>query len=145
MMQATTRMLLRLDPPFLFLLYFLSVFLLVMWSSCDHFCDYCSCDVNCSITSIVCDPLSKWHHCPYSLRVDFCILRYNNAIRALPHSHPLPLPSQGICSKAPDCLSGYHSHQELPKSSLDLVLRTLEPFTQCLSDNLTHVGWTSLL
>ena len=54
---------LRIGPPFLFLLYFLFTYM-----SCDHHVitsvtivqvTYCPCDVHCSF-----DPLSRWHHCP---------------------------------------------------------------------------------
>ena len=153
-------------PPFS-LFYFL-YFFLIMWSSCDHFVIYCSCDVYCSVTSIVLWPIvqsdsivpvmsivlvtplfsitistsSLW---PYSLRLDFLYRMVHRAIRVpFPHSSLVPS-TQGICSKAPDCLSSYHLSSELIKSSLDLILRTLKPFTQCLGDNLTHIGWTSLL
>ena len=124
--------LLWIGPHFLFF-YFLYSFS-VMWSSCDHFVTYCSCDIHCSITSIVLWPIvqndsivpvmpivlvtllfsftistsSLW---PYSLRLDFLYLMVLRAIRALSPTHPLSLSSQGICSKAPDCQSGYHSHQ----------------------------------
>ena len=44
---------------------------------------------------------------PYSLRLDFCILRYRLAIRALfPTLIPLSSRLKVICSKASDCLSG---------------------------------------
>ena len=44
---------------------------------------------------------------PYSLRLDFCILWYRQAIRALsPLSFPCPSCLKVIHSKASDCLSG---------------------------------------
>ena len=72
-------------------------YLLVMWSSCDHFVTYCSCDIYCSVMSIVLWPIvqadsivpvmpiilvillfsftistsSIW---PYTLRLDFLYL-----------------------------------------------------------------------
>ena len=86
-------------------LYFLNSFL-VMWLSCDHIVTHCSSDIYCSVTSIVLWPIvqgdsivpgtpivlvtllfsftistdSLW---PYSLRLDFCILWYRQAIRVL--------------------------------------------------------------
>ena len=83
------------NPHFLF--FYLLYLFLVMWSSCDHIVTHCSCDVYCSVTSIVLWPIvqgdsivpvtliipvtllfsftistsSLW---PYSLRLDFCIL-----------------------------------------------------------------------
>ena len=68
---------------------------------------------------------------PYSLRLDFLYLMVHRAIRPPFLTHPLSLPSQGIHSKAPDCLSSYHSHQKLSKSSLDLVLRSWNLSLQC--------------
>ena len=90
---------------FFTLLYFDDSFL-VMWSSCDHIVTHCTCDGYCSVMSIVLWPIvqgdsivpvtpivlvtllfsftistsSLW---PYSLRLDFCILRYRQAIRVL--------------------------------------------------------------
>ena len=61
-----------------------------------------------------------------------------------PHSHLLSLPFQDIRSKASDCLSGYHSHQKLPKSSSDLVLRTRTLLLSVSVNDLIHVRWTSL-
>ena len=84
---------------------FITLFLF-MWSSCVHIVTYCSSDIYCSVTSIVLWPIvqgdsivpvtvivlvtqlfsftisigSLW---PYSLRLDFCILRYRQAIRVL--------------------------------------------------------------
>ena len=112
--------LLRISPHFFSLLTFTSLWLIschviVMWSHSDLLC----CDGYCSITSIVLWPIvqgdsivpvtsivsvtllfsftistsSLW---PYSLRLDFCILRYRQAIRVLSHSHPpCPFLSQG--------------------------------------------------
>ena len=77
---------------------------------------------------------------PYSLRLDFCILRYRQAIRVLSPLLSLVPPSEDIHSKASDCLSGYHSHQELPKSSLDIVLRTRTLELSVLVNDLTHIG-----
>ena len=69
-----------------------------------HYCssDYCSLWLYCSVTLIVLVTLlfsftistsSFW---PYSLRLDFCILQYRRAIRALsPLSSPCPFLSQG--------------------------------------------------
>ena len=108
---------------------------LVMWSSCDHIVTHCSCDVYCSVMSIVLWPIvqgdsivpvmaivavtllfsitistsSLW---PYSLRLDFCILQYRQAIRVLFPLSSLVPSTQGICSKAPDCLSSYHLSSE---------------------------------
>ena len=116
---------------------------------------YCPCDMYCSCLLIghhcLSDLLSRWHYCPcdgyclvpllfsitirttslwpYSLRLGFLYLTVHRAIRALYPLSSLVSSSQGIHSKAPDCLSSYHSHQELSKSSSDLVLRTQEPFS----------------
>ena len=104
--------LLQIDPHFLFLyfLYFLSCHVIVMWSLCDLL----SCDIYCSVMSIVLWPIvqgdsivpvtpivlvtllfsftistsSLW---PYSLRPDFLYLMVLRAIRALFPTHPLPL------------------------------------------------------
>ena len=118
-------------PPFSFsltLLYFVDSFL-VMWSSYDHIVTHCTCDGYCPVTSIVLWPIvqgdsivpataivlvtllfyftistsSLWL---YSLRLDFCILRYRRAIRALiPTLIPCPV-SRLFALKASDCLSG---------------------------------------
>ena len=48
----------------------------------------------------------------YSLRLDFLYLTVHRAIRSpFPHSSLVPS-TQGICSKAFDCLSGYHLSSE---------------------------------
>ena len=80
-----------IQPPFSFYFTFCISFS-VTWSSCNHFVTYCSCDVYCSVTSIVLWPIvwgdsmvpvttivlvtivllySLW---PYDLRLDFCVL-----------------------------------------------------------------------
>ena len=154
-------------PPFSFYFTFF-YFLLVMWSSYDYFVTYCSHDVHCSVTSIVLWPIvqgdtivpvtpivsvtllfsftistsSLW---PYSLRLDFCILQYRQAIRVLfPALISCSLPLKIFALKASDCLSSYHSHQKLSKSSLDLVLRTRTLLLSVSVSDLTHVGWMSL-
>ena len=67
--------------------------------------------------------------------------RYSEQSEPLFPTHPLSLSSQGICFKAPDCLSGYHSHLKPAKSSLGLELRTQESLLlSVLVNNLTHLG-----
>ena len=100
-------------PPFFFFFTFLYI-CLIMWSSCDHFVTYCSCDVHCSVMSIVLWPIvqvdsivpvtpivlvtllfsftistgSLW---PYSLGLDFLYFTVHRAIRApFPHSSLVP-------------------------------------------------------
>ena len=131
--------------------------LLVMWLSFDHSVTYCSSGTIVLVTPIVLWPIIQgdsfvpvmaivlvtqlfsftistsclW---PYSLRLDFLYLTVHRAIRVLSPLSYLALSIQGIRSKASDCLSSYHSHQKLSKSSLDLILKTAEPFTQCLGE-----------
>ena len=103
---------LQIDPHFL-VLYFFSI----MWSSCDHMMTYCSCDVYCSVMSIVLWPnvqgdsiapvtpivpvtllllftISTSSCWPYSLRLDFLYLTVHRAIRALSPLIPCPLHSR---------------------------------------------------
>ena len=116
-------------PIFLFFYFTFIDSFLVMWLSCDHIVTHYTCDGYCSIPSIVLWPIvqgdsivpvmaivlvtllfsftistsSLW---PYSLRLDFCILWYRQAIRVLsPLSSPCPSCLKVIHSKASDCLS----------------------------------------
>ena len=153
------------NPHFL-LLYFMFVNSFpVMWSSCDHIVTHCSCDGYCSITSIVLWPIVQGDSIvpvtpivPVTLLFSFTIsigpiasdltfVSYgtDKQSESFPHSHPLSSPSQDIRSKASDCLIGYHSHQKLSKSSLDLVIRTRTLLFSVPVNDLAHVGWTSLL
>ena len=95
-------------------IFFSFLYLLVMWSSCDHFVTYCSCDIYCSVTPIVLWPIvqgdsivpvtpivpgtllfsftistgSLW---PCSLRLDFLYLTVHRAIKSpFPHSSLVP-------------------------------------------------------
>ena len=103
-----------LTPHFLFFTLLYSF--LVMWSSCDHIVTHCSCDIYCSVTSIVLWPIvqgdsivpvmpivlvtllfsntistsSLW---PYSLRLDFLYLTVQTSNQSpFPTLIPCPFP-----------------------------------------------------
>ena len=147
------------DPHFLF--FTLTLLFLIMWSSCDHIVTHCTCDGYCPVTSIVLWPIvqgdsivpvtaivlvtllfsftistsSLW---PYSLRLDFCILRYRQPIRVLfPTLIPCPFPLKVFALRPPDCLSGYHLSPvtvKVPFRTLPLYSEPWTPVTQCLGE-----------
>ena len=109
---------------------------------------YCSVMLIVLVTSLFSFTISTSSLWPYSLRLDFCILRYRQAIR-VPFPTLIPCPSclKVIRSKASDCLSSYHFSSVTVKVPFILCPCTQNPRLLLLSvlvNDLTHVRWTSL-